>query len=117
MLTQDPRRSEDRVPGEGNLSSWREDPHSVAAVIFLARTYEGRFRVVHLRREKLHRLDRQVLFAHHHGELIPGIRPLGKDIHQVEAMRHESGAEASTCAAMSTRVPASGGAEPAEIRR
>ena len=88
VMADDPRRTEYRVAGKGNLPRRGEDSHTVSVVMLARRPHEGRFRVIRFRRDLLHRLVGQVICADHDRELIPGVGAFREDIDDVEASRH-----------------------------
>src|SRR5437763_464159 len=73
------RRAERRMAGEGQLLRGREDPH-LHVPVRLRRVHERRLRVVHLPREQLEPLLRDLTRVGEDGELVAGQRRVREDV-------------------------------------
>jgi hypothetical protein len=84
MMAHDPCRAQHRMSGKRNFPRRSEDAHPVSAVGLGRGRHEGRLRIVHLGREALHRVVGQVTSGDENRQLVAGIGPLCKNVHDVQ---------------------------------
>ena len=104
MPAQDPRGAENRMAAERDLVRRREHAHAVHAVFVRGAAHKGRLREVHLGRHAQHPRIARLVVDDDNGERIAGIGPLGKDIDDVQRVRHDGRTETGALLASTRKV-------------